>query len=435
MSSRQKIILFSVLGFIILFFILSTILKRPSRQVITLEIWGVNDSPQVFDSIINSYRQQYKNIQIKYTQKEAGSYENELLAAFAKNQGPDIFIIPGSWLPRYQDKIAALDLTKDKDYNLRSIQETYPQIVQNELIDNNSLLGIPLSIDTLALYYNKDIFDYYKIPLPPDNWYEILKLVPKLRKTNATGQITRAAIALGTYDNITWGNDILSEIMMQLGCKMVNKNEKEVLFDEPIPTTSVLYGEEALNEYSQFAQIKSPYYTWGNSFPNSIIAFSQGKTVMMIGYSQARQIIKSYAPDLRYGVTVFPFISGEIPQVNFGKTMNAVIFNRSSHQQQAWQFLKFLASKGIAQYYFAQTKNPPARLDLVTQAMNDPQVGIFASQILTSRSWYQFDNHQIDNIFSKMVNDVILGNIKAKEAAINAAKSIELNWYQQTKNQ
>jgi len=436
MSSRQKIIIFSAIGLVILFIVLAIIIKKPSRQVITLEIWGVNDDPKVFKSIISTYEQQNRNVDINYTQKEAGSYENDLMKAFAQNKGPDIFIIPGSWIPTYQDKIAALDLTKDKDYNLRFIQETYPQIVQDELIDNNSLLGIPLSIDTLALYYNKDIFDYSKIPLPPQTWSELLKLVPKLRKTNAQGQITRAAIALGTNDNITWSTDILSEIMMQLGSKMADKEKLQVLFDDPInPSSSISPGVDALSNYTQFAKPKSQLYTWGNTFPNSIYAFSQGKAVMMIGYNQAQQIIKSYAPDLRYGITFFPIITGDATKIDYGKTMNAVVFNRSKYQQPAWQFLKFLASKGIAQYYFSQTQNPPARLDLITEATKNSKVGIFAAQILTSRSWYQFDHQQIDSIFGKMINDVILGNIAPSQAIDDAASSIELQWYQQTKNQ
>ena len=429
MSSRQKIIVFSILGIVLLFILLTTIIKRPSRQVITLEIWGVNDKPDVFESIISSYGKQYPNIQIHYTQKQASTYQNDLLQAFAKNKGPDIFILPGSWIPAYQDKIAALDLTKDKDYNLRLINETYPQIVLDELIDNNSLLGVPLSVDTLALYYNKDIFDYYKIPLAPQTWDEILKLVPKLRKTNAQGQITRAAISLGTYDNITWSTDILSEIMMQLGSSMVNKQTQQVTFNNPL-------GIEALEDYIQFSLPKSKLYTWPNTSFNSIYAFSQGKTAMMIGYNQAQQIIKSYAPDLRYRVTFFPLIYSETgSKTDYGKTMNAVVFNRSQYQQQAWQFLKFLASKNVSQYYFSQTKNPPARLDLISSAINDPQVGIFASQILTSRNWYQFDAQKIDAIFAKMINDAILGNIATNKAIYDAASSIELQWQQQLKNQ
>ena len=439
MTSRQKTIIFVIIGIVIGFIVLGIFWRRPSTKLATLEMWGIYDSPAVINSLINSFSQQHKNISIHYTQKETASYYDDLIKSFANNKAPDIFILPGNWLPMFQAKINALDLNKDKDFNLRLLNETYPQIVQDDLVSNNSLLGIPLSIDTLALYYNKDIFDYYKIPLPPQTWEDILKLVPKLRKTNPQGQITRAAIALGTSDNINWSTDILSELMMKLSSSMVNKENIQITFDDSIikGDTRLIPGVEALKEYTQFANPKSKYYTWGNTFPNAIYAFSQGKTAMFISYNLAQQVIKKETPDLRYGITLFPFFGFENigNQINYGRTMNVVVSNRSKSQQAAWQFLKYLSSQGVSQYYFAQTKNPPARLDLISAAMKDNQAGIFASQILTSRNWYQFDFQQINTLFSKMINDVILGNIPPDQAVFNAASGIELQWQKQLKNQ
>jgi len=439
MTSHQKKIILGVIIVIVFFIVLTVIIKKPSRKTSALEMWGIYDSPAVINSLINSFSQQHKNISIHYTQKETASYYDDLIKSFASNKAPDIFILPGNWLPIFQDKINALDLNKDKDFNLRLLNETYPQIVQDDLVSNNSLLGIPLSIDTLALYYNKDIFDYYKLPLPPQTWKEILDLIPKLRKTNPQGQITRAAIALGTSDNINWSTDILSELMMKLGSSLVDKENIQITFDDSIikGDTRLIPGAEALKEYTQFANPKSKYYTWGNNFPNAIYAFSQGKTAMIISYNLAQQVIKKESPDLRYGITPFPFFGFENigNQINYGRTMNVVVSNRSKSQQAAWQFLKYLSSQGVSQYYFAQTKNPPARLDLISAAMKDNQAGIFASQILTSRNWYQFDFQQINTLFSKMINDVILGNIPPDQAVFNAASGIELQWQKQLKNQ
>jgi len=439
MTSRQKTIVFIIIGIVIGFIVLSILLRRSGTKLVTLEMWGLYDPPAVVNSLINSFVKEHKNISIHYTQKEAAPYYDDLIKGFANNKAPDIFILPGNWLPMFQDKISTLDLNKDKDLNLRIINETYPQIVQDDLVSNNSLLGIPLSIDTLALYYNKDIFDYYKIPLPPQTWEDVLALVPKLRKTNSQGQVTRAAIALGASDNINWSADILSELMMKLGSSMVDKQNAKIIFGDSITqnNTRLIPGVEALKEYTQFANPKSKYYTWGNNFPNSIYAFSQGKTAMIIGYNLAQQIIKKESPDLRYGITQFPFFGFENigNQINYGRTMNVVVSNRSQAKQAAWQFLKYLSSQGVSQFYFSQTKNPPAKLDLISSAMKDSQAGIFTSQILTSRNWYQFDFQQISPLFSKMINDVTLGNISPDQAVSSAASGIELEWQKQLKNQ
>jgi ABC-type glycerol-3-phosphate transport system substrate-binding protein len=432
MTSRQKTILFVVIGIVIVVIVLSIFLRRQNPKPVSLEMWGVIDEPAVFTPLINSFQKNNPHTSIHYVQKDPATYQNDLLKAFAANKAPDIFMLFGNWLPSYQGKIEPLNLKKDKDLNSLIISQTFPQVVQDDLVNNDFLLGIPLSIDTLALYYNKDIFDYYNIALPPKTWDEVVKLIPKLRKTNSQGQVTRAAIALGTSNNIDWASDILSELMMQLGSSIIDKTYQKVTFDEPVTQNGlkIIPGEEALKYFTQFANPKSSLYTWNNSFPNAISAFSQGKTAMIIGYNQAQNAIQKEAPGLRYGIASFPLLSSNKEKINYARTMNLVVFNRSSYLKEAWQFLKYLIQLDNSQYYFLQTKNPPARLDLISLAINDPQAGVFASQILTSRDWYQIDSQEISTIFNDMIESVVLQNILPGQAISTAASRIELLWQQ-----
>lgn len=434
MTSRQKTILFVAIGIVIGFIVLSIFLRRPTSNPVSLEIWGIIDDTEVFTSLIDGFKKDNPNISIHYIKKDSATYQNDLLKAFAANKAPDIFMLFGNWLPSYQDKIEPLNLKKDKDFNSLIISQTFPQVVQDDLVYNDFLLGVPLSIDTLALYYNKDVFDYYNIALPPKTWDEVEKLIPKLRKTNSQGQVTRAAIALGTSNNIDWAGDILSELMIQLGSSMTDKTDQKVTFDEYITQNNlkIIPGEEALNYYTQFANPKSPFYTWENNFPNSVSAFSQGKTAMIIGYNQAQNAIQKEAPGLRYGIAPFPLLYNKI---NYARTMNLVVFNRSSYLKEAWQFLKYLSQSNNSQYYFLQTKNPPARLDLISLAINDSRAGVFASQILTSRNWYQINSQEISTIFNDMIESVTLQNISPNQAISTAASRIELLWQQKLKNQ
>jgi len=433
MTSRQKTILRVIIGIIIGFIVLVIFSKRQVPKPVSLEIWGIIDEPAVFTPLINSFQKNNRNISVHYVQKDSATYQDDLLKAFAANKAPDIFMLFGNWLPSYQDKIEPLNLKNDKDLNSLIISQTFPQVVQDDLVNNDFLLGIPLYIDTLALYYNKDIFDYYNIALPPQTWDEVVKLIPKLRKINSQGQVTRAAIALGTSNNIDWASDILSELMMQLGSSMVNKTYQTVTFNESVTQNDlrIIPGEEALKYFTQFANPKSSLYTWNNSFPNSVSAFSQGKTAMMLGYNQAQNAIQKEAPGLRYGIASFPYFSGNEEKINYARTMNLVVFNRSSYLKEAWQFLKYLSQSNNSQYYFLQTKNPPARRDLIISlAVNDSQAGVFASQILTSRDWYQIDAQEISIIFNNMIESVVLQNIPPNQAISTATSRINLLWQQ-----
>jgi len=430
LTTHQKKILFIIISVVACIIFLGIKFHKTKQTPITLEAWGILDESKTFLSIIENYQKRYPYIKINYTLKDEDVYHDEILKAFSNNQAPDIFIINGSHLPYYENKISPLNLKNDKDLNLFDLDKTYPNIVKNALLKGDYLLGIPLYIDSLALYYNQDIFNYYNIALPPVTWEEILNLVSSLRRTNAQGQITRAAIALGSSSNIRWDFDIISTLMMQYGSNIVDIDKKQTTLNYEIEYKNqrILPSKEALNFYTQFTNPHSNYYTWNDNFTDSVIAFSKGETVMMIGYSQAQKIIEKYNPNLNYNIASLPQFIDSPSKTNYGDTINFVVSQNSKHPEECWKFLKFLTGKNTAEYYYLQTKNPPARLDLIQNHINEPTSGIFTRQILLSQNWYQYDFQEINQIFKEMIEDVTHKGKSPTEAIITASDRINFFW-------
>jgi len=430
LTIRQKKILL-IAGLIIISIVFLGIRFHKTKPTpISLEVWGILNDSKIFLPIIDKKKKKYPYTHINYTLKDENTYHEDLLKAFSDNQAPDIFMLWNSNLPYYENKIANLDLKKDKDLNLFDLDQTYPQIAKNELIKGDYLLGIPLYIDNLALYYNQDIFNYYNIALPPATWEEVLNLISSLRRINNQGQITRAAIALGSPYNIRWNFDILSALMMQYGSNVVDVDKKEAIFkyDILIDSKKILPGEEALKFYTQFSDSRSRYYTWNDNFTDSVIAFSKGETAMLIGYNQAQKIIKEYNPNLNYGIASLPQFIAYSNKINYGDTMSLVVSQYSKYSEECWQFLKFLSQKDIANFYYLQTKNPPARLDLIQNYINEPINGIFIRQILLSQNWYQYDFQEITKIFQEMIEDITHKGKTPIQAIITATDRINFFW-------
>ena len=431
-SHQKKIVL---IAFVVIFLIAfaGIFFRKVRPKPITLEIWGIRDEPLVFEPIIQAYNQSYPHVTVNYTLKDEKTYHEDLLRAFADNQAPDILMLQDNWLSVYQDKIYPLDLSADKHFNVFDLKQDYSPVSLSGVIENNHLLGLPFYTDTLVLYYNQDIFKHYNIVLPPTTWEEILDLIPILRQVNPQGRISRAAIALGLASNVEWEIDILSALMMQYGSEMVDLSEKRVIFDRAVEkgNKSIAPGEEAINFYTQFANPYSRYYTWNDNMDNSIIAFSRGEAVMMIGYNQAKKIIERYSPNLSYGVTALPqFIDGSSSRINYGQTMVLSVLQSSQHQKASWDFLKFFNQKNIAQSYFNQTKNPPARLDLINESLNDLDSGVFIRQLLTTYNWYQYNFQDIKKIFQEIINEVLLKGEEPARAIGTARDNINLFWKQ-----
>ena len=431
MTKDQKKIVFYACLVIFIIIIITVIWRKRNPQPVTLEVWGFLDQADVFTSLVNNFQKLYPYITVNYTLKEQQNYEEELLKAFADNKAPDIFMVLGNWIPEYQDKIYPLDMEKDKDLNLKTIKEYYPEIIFQELVVKQKYLaGIPLSIDTLALFYNKDIFNHFNIALPPKTWEELISLIPTLRAIDENNNLTRPAIALGTYNNVNWGTDILSALMMQFGSDIVDIENRLATFNHKSKSGNTFksIGEEALEFYLQFAKPKNKNYTWNSSFTNSVISFSKSKTAMIIGYSRAIDFIKKQNPQLNFGISNLPNFAHSLYQINYGTTINLVVSNRSKNPRDGWLFLKYLTQNEVADKYFNLTKRPPARRDLIANYLNDPTVGVFISQSLSAKSFYQFDFAKIKAIFEEMIYSAGTKKIKPAEVVNNAVLKFNFEW-------
>ncbi|OQX71677.1 hypothetical protein B6D52_00660 [Candidatus Parcubacteria bacterium 4484_255] len=147
---------------------------------INLVYWRAQDSKDAFSEIIHRFQKLYPHISITYNLIRAEEYEQALLEAWAEDRGPDIFSIPKNWLGKYQTKILPLKLSqeiimsrqimagtikkepkivreKKKALNLRELKEIFVETVPNDVLVDNKIYGLPLSLDVLALYYNRDL--------------------------------------------------------------------------------------------------------------------------------------------------------------------------------------------------------------------------------------------------------------------------------------
>lgn len=431
LTSKQKRILLIGGSLFFGFILLAVLFSRRQLPKKTLEIWGFNDSAEVFNQLTADFRKNYPNIYINYIQKNEDAFHDDLLKAFANNSAPDIIMAYGSWLPYYQSRIYPLDLNQEKELNLFYLNQNYPEIIKNDLISGHYLLGIPLSVDTLALFYNKDVFNYLNIALPPKTWEEITELVPKLRRINDYGQINRAAISLGA-NNVLWHNDILSALIYQLNGEIVDKSKKEFIWQNEVVFADRKIDpiETALNFYLNFSNPPSSSFTWSDDLEDSLSAFSKGKTVMAIGYFQDAKKIKNLNPNLSFDFASLPYFQNNPSKINYGRTVNLVVLKNSQHPQEAWLFLKFLSQEEVSKKYFLLTKNPPSRLDLIQNYLNDPASGVFVRQILTSRDWYQFNFKTINQVFDEMINQIVYKNKYVLDAVEDAANKLEFFWSQ-----
>ena len=399
--------------------------KEDPFKKVELEFWGVFDDSSIYAPLIESFNQENKHITINYYKKNSETYEKDLLEAMATGRGPDIYMIHNTWIPRYEEKLLGVpsELITIKDF-----QENFVDVVYKDFIVDGYIAALPLSVDTLALYYNKDIFNTAGISQPPKTWEEFLAVVEKTIIKDDRDNIIQAGAALGTARNINRSTDILSLLMIQSGAQMIDSNNAKATFNQSVFLEGGDFnpGQRALEFYTDFANPLKSIYTWNTRMHYSIDAFYEGKVAMMFNYSYNLPIIRAKSPYLNFGIAQMPQIEASTNNINYANYWGLTTSINSSNSYEAWQFITWLADKDNVQQYLEVVEKPTARRDLINWQRNDPDLGVFAEQSLTARSWYQVDNSTIERYLADMIESIVLSESTIEEAINGAVDQINL---------
>jgi ABC-type glycerol-3-phosphate transport system substrate-binding protein len=429
LTRRQAMIVLAIVVIVIgglLLFVLNMRSTKTGIATANLTIWGT-DSPQAFNDMISKYTGPGSGTQatIKYTQITASNYRSQILAAIAAGTGPDIFEIGNRDLPQWQSVLAPLPATLAQTFNMTTLGQDFPDVVSKDFVSGGNIYALPLSVDTLAMIYNKDLLNTAGIATLPSTWTQFDADVPLLRKVNAAGQLTQAAVALGGSEaSIPDAPDIVFLLMLQNGTPMVSTDGSSVAF-AGTGGSSGTAGQSAFDYYLQFANASSPYYTWNDTFGNAEDSFAQGKTAIIFDYASALAAIKAKAPFLNYGVAPMPQPANATVAVNYADYNGLAVNRNSPNALAAWNFIIGLTTNpAYESIYTKDTGLPPALRTSIATDQTDPVMSVFASQALTATSWYEMNSEAIDAAMNTAIQTVLSGAADSTTALQEAQTTI-----------
>ena len=179
----------------------------------------------------------------------------------------------------------------------------------------------------------------------------------------------------------------------------------------------------------------------------------------MFNYSWQVETIKKQNPRLNFAVAPVPQVNPNNP-ANFAnywgyavsKNKMELTVGADGRQQytpvslakndarihEAWQFLKFLTVKNSGSFrlmnaitkktkdfpvsfdpameYAKRTNKPAARYDIIEMQKTDPYLAPFANGNLIAKSWYNVNPEGAEDVFVKMIDAVVKGDLSAGEA-------------------
>jgi ABC-type glycerol-3-phosphate transport system substrate-binding protein len=442
-------------------------------QPVTLNVWGVWDSSDDFKDFADAYGARHPFVSIQYRRFQYAEYEKALIEAFATDRGPDVFAIHNTWVEKYRtdgliapmpDKttmaspVVVGTLKKEITQRLETknsitipeLKKAFIDVVYHDVVfkekddatkvEKEKIFGLPLYVDTLTMFYNKDLFNNAGISFPPQYWdNDFQQYVKKLTKQDNKAQIIQSGVGLGGSENIERSTDILSALMMQSGATMANSSGGATFNAITNSKSKVSPGLEALRFYTDFANPAKEVYCWNNQMPNSLDLFAQGKLAMIFGYSYMLPLIKANGPKVNLVISPFPQIKDN-PPVNYANywvysVSNKILTNPDNlakgsaytkqKQATAWNFIQFITEETQVKNYLKKNKRPTALRSLVDIQKEDENVSVFADQLLTAKSWYKGkDANAMEAFMKEMIINVNSGKASLEGAINSAAKKI-----------
>lgn len=413
-----------------------------------LNFYFVFDNTDDFKEQIQAFQSQNPGLIIR-TKKFVNleEYENLIINEIAEGEGPDVFMIHNSWITKHRKKLLPLPLDQPIVMNADLFRQTFFQAAADDLIIDEQIYGMPLSIDNLAVFYNKSFFKdlIATTDRPGDLWENIKEQVSILTKrNNSPERFSLAGIALGRSDNISSSVDILLGMMLQYGVKFYNEKEDKAIFaDKQGASIGNMErpGVEAFSLFTSFGLPSYKNYSWNETITGfspedkEVGAFVRGKVAMIIGYpylyntiirniQNQQKLGNKHINSSDIGIAPFPqLISSKeaVQRDTYASYFPLVVARTSDVPQEAWSFIQFLTSADALQTYHKKTNRPTSRTDMVSQQQTEPLFGNFAFQAPFAKSYKIYNSTLYQKVFAKAIQDVVK-NISTPTEALEEAQ-------------
>jgi len=421
---------------------------------INLSYWRVWDDSSDFAPLIKAYKNNHTYVNINYKKVRYEDLRDELIDAWSRDKGPDIFSIPVSTLgefiaddridvmPSSTDMIYVTVINEEKGEKLyekkvnkmitsKDIQLNYIDTVYENVVRKGEIYGVPLSVDTLVLYYNRDILNNVRIPNPPVTWSQFKEDVKKITLLDRSGNIIQSGTSLGLVDNIENSFDIVSLLMMQNGSPM-NCGDSFCVGGSLEDGEESSPGMDAIVFYTDFANPVKQVYSWNEDMPSAVEAFAEGKVAFFLGYSYHKEQIEALNPSLNFFVTKVPQIDGSSLNINYADYWVEVVSRKSNHKNEAWDFINFISKDDNLIKYLNNTEKPTAKRSLIQTQYENYDMQPYLDQLLSSKNWYKGkDFEKAKDILKDTIVQVLNSkNIDEdiKEIESNTNSRLDLTW-------
>ncbi|MFY0542882.1 ABC transporter substrate-binding protein [Brevibacillus sp. H7] len=382
------------------------------QVVLQMHSWRVEDT-EGYAKVIKAFEAENPGIKIEFKPFKATEYNTILNTALQSDSGPDIM-----QLRPYATGMALAEAGHLEPLDsVSGISSFSKDVLAAATAKDGKVYGVPLSLNSTQIYYNKKIFEQNGLQ-EPKSWDELIATAKTLKEKGITPfafgskegwllSLSHGVIAPGTYNGNAWVEKLL---------------KGETSFDSPEFKKSLA----RMNELT-------PYFP--NNFTglelNDLRAmFATEKAAMFINGSFELEGIKKLNPDL--ALDFFPMPTDEGKQVLTTWVDGSYGVNaKSKHKAEALKFMEFMASAKFGELFANEFKRISA---VPNVSASDPLVNKMAQLSGSSSTPYlmvvNFNEGKptTKQTLENALQGMYLGQLTPEQVAQEVQKSAE-SWF------
>ncbi len=314
---------------------------------LTYALWDQNEQVG-YQQSINQFMKLHPKIHVTIQQTPWASYWQKLGTEFAAGNAPDVFWDHLAYYPQYVQQGQLTNLSPLIKQDNIGMSTYYSQLV-NEWTYQGNVYGLPKDWDTIAILYNKQLFQKAGIPAPtnltwnPSDGGPFLQAAQKLTLDKNGKAPTDAgfdASHISQYGYVSENNSqegYWNFIGMNGGTFLDKKFGQNFLFDQPQSVQALQYLVDLVNKY----HVSPPATETNNNGSVAIQLFEGGRAAMVTAGSWELSSIAQQTK-IPWGVVQLPAGSKGVMSVFNGLTDS--IYAKTQHPQEAWELEKWLGS-------------------------------------------------------------------------------------------
>ncbi|WP_082233457.1 ABC transporter substrate-binding protein [Halobacillus massiliensis] len=295
--------------------------SEDGKTEITLAGWSSSpEEEELLKEQLAAFEEENPDISVKH-EVIADQYMDVMKTRLVGGQGPDVFYLDAVEAPALIDTgvLEPLSSYADEEFDVEDFEENLINAFKDE---DGEIYGFPKGYSTLALFYNKEMFEEAGVEVPT-NWEEVEEAAKELTTEDTVGLGVAPEMARNQFIGEAGDGDMVVDGKANFGSQEV--------IDSLQPVVDLRNEDEAAAAPSEM----------GSNSTGEM--FGQGRAAMVMEGNWNIPYLNETFPDLDYGVSEVPEINGTQGTMAF--TVSYVMNSASEKKEAAWKLISYLTGK------------------------------------------------------------------------------------------